>query len=247
MNRNSPFLTTATSLPLWLGIRGWMSTLRYRVAYHDTAADPVLQSGPPKMYLFWHENILMPLHLRGNCHCSMLLSRHRDADHLARIARRFGFDCVRGSTARGGARALRELVTRGRTQHLTITPDGPRGPRRVCSPGPLFLASKIGMPIVLMGMAYQRPWRVNSWDQFAIPKPFSRARAILSAPISVPPGLRKDELEKWRLDIQQQLNQLSNEAQQWADSGDRRPDEMPLRRLGAAPPTLAEASRKLAA
>ena len=55
--------------------------------------------------------------------------------------------------------------------HLTITPDGPHGPRRRMAPGPIYLASKLGLPLVLMGYAYDRPWRLPSWDRFAVPRP----------------------------------------------------------------------------
>ena len=100
------------------------------------SVDPVLGIDGPRIYIFWHEYILLPLALRGHCHLSMLLSQHGDADILARIAQHFGFDCVRGSTYRGGATALWELEERSRTHHLTITPDGPRGPRRQLAQGP---------------------------------------------------------------------------------------------------------------
>ena len=247
MKLNGSFLTSATSLPLWLGIRGWMSTLDYRVAYGDPAADPVLHPGPPKMF-----SVLAREHPHATAHAGPLplfdaaqpaSGRRPPSAHCQSV----GFDCVRGSTARGGARALRELVTRGRTQHLTMTPDGPRGPRRVCSPGPIFLASKLGMPIVLLGLAYQRPWRVSSWDKFAVPKPFSRARAIMSEQIVVPPKLGKEALEQWRQRIEQQLNQLTDEAQAWANSGACRAGERSLRREGAAPPIPVERERRQAA
>ena len=88
-------------------VRCWMRTLDYQVAYYDPAVDPV---NPPyhgqKIYIFWHENILMPLYLRGYCNMAMLLSRHRDADILFEIGSRMGFDFVRGSTYGGGTAAL---------------------------------------------------------------------------------------------------------------------------------------------
>ena len=70
--------------------------------------------------------------------------------------------------------------------HLTITPDGPRGPRRHMAPGPIYLASKLGLPLVLMGYAYDRPWRLHSWDRFAIPRPGSRAGRSPPASSSFP-------------------------------------------------------------
>ena len=112
-----------------------MSTLDYRVVYYDRSVDPVLGVDAPRIYVFWHENILIPLYVRGHCHLAMLLSQHRDADILARVAKQMGFDCVRGSTYRGGAKAIWELWDRSRRQHLTITPDGPRGPRRQMAMG----------------------------------------------------------------------------------------------------------------
>ena len=247
MKLNGPLITSAVSYPLYFGVRNWMRTLRYRILYHDETVDPVLHPGPPRMFLFWHENILMPLHWRGGCHCAMLLSQHRDADFLARIAGRFGFDCVRGSTQRGGTKALRELTRRAETMHLTITPDGPRGPRRVCSPGPIFLASRTQMPIVAMGFAYQQPWRLGSWDHFAVPRPFTRARAVCSEEIKVPAGLDRDGLETWRVRVERTLNDLTEDAQEWADSGARREGEQRIRGGGSAPPIPVESRRRHAA
>ena len=169
------------------GIRAWMSTLDYRAVFYDRSVDPVVGVGGPRIYIFWHENILAPLYLRGHCHLAMLLSQHRDADILARVAYHMGFDCVRGSTYRGGARAIWELFERSRRQHLTITPDGPRGPRRQLAQGPIYLASRLQLPLVVMGFGYDRPWRANSWDRFAVPRPFSRARAVIGPPLMLPP------------------------------------------------------------
>src|SRR5262249_48313310 len=72
---------------------------------------------------------------------------------------------------------------------LIVTPDGPRGPRRRLAEGAIFLASRLQMPIVCMGFAFERPWRQKSWDRFAIPRPFSRARAVISGFIDIPPNL----------------------------------------------------------
>ncbi|MEM6330800.1 MAG: lysophospholipid acyltransferase family protein [Planctomycetota bacterium] len=238
MQFNSPLITGAVSLPLALGVRAWMTTLNYRVLYRDPSVDVALHAGVPRIYLFWHDSILLPLHLRGNCNVAMLLSQHRDADFLAKIAGRFGFECVRGSTNRGGVRALREMARRGRSTHLAITPDGPRGPRRVCAAGPIFLASRLQMPIVAMGFGYQRPWRLRSWDRFAVPRPFSRARAVLSRPILVPPALGRDGIEDYRVRVEQSLTELADEAQAWADSGERRDGAQPISRTKAAPPML---------
>jgi lysophospholipid acyltransferase (LPLAT)-like uncharacterized protein len=180
--------------------------------------------------VFWHENILMPLYLRGHSNISMLLSRHWDANILDRVARTMGFGVVRGSTFHGGSAALRELAERAASGNLTITPDGPRGPRRRLAPGCVFLASTLGIPIVAMGLGYDRPWRVGTWDRFAIPRPFTRARGVVSRAIAVPPGLDRDGIERHRLGVERVLNRLSNEAEEWATAGGRRPGQRPVRK-----------------
>lgn len=221
---------TIGALGAWT-VRSWMSTLDYRVAYYDHSVDPARpEYDGPKIYVFWHENILFPLYLRGHNNLAMLLSRHRDADVLSEVARQLGFEFVRGSTFRGGSAAIRELIAKSRDTNLTITPDGPRGPRRVMAQGPVYLSSKIGRPLVLMGFAYDRPWRAPTWDQFAVPKPFSRARAVVSPPVQIPPDLDREGLEHYRLQMEQLLNRLTCEAEAWAMSGTHKVCEEPLRR-----------------
>jgi hypothetical protein len=117
--------------------------------------------------------------------------------------------------------------------HLTITPDGPRGPRRQMAPGPIYLASKLGMPLIAMGYGHDRPWRVNSWDCFAIPRPFTRARCILTPEIYVPPHIDRDGIEHYRRKVERILNLLTEEAEAWAESGRRKPEQMPLGRATA--------------
>jgi len=217
----------ATRLGGFLGsvaVRTWMRTLDYRLAYYDRSvgpAHPACQG--QKIYIFWHEYILFPLYLRGHCNISMLLSRHRDAEVLARTAYHLGFDLVRGSTNRGGVGAIRQLLRESERSHLAITPDGPRGPRRRLAPGSIYLASKLNLPLIVMGFGHNRPWRLNSWDRFAIPRPFSRARAVVSPGIRIPFGLGREGLEHFRKSIERLLNCLTVWAETWAESGARRP------------------------
>jgi lysophospholipid acyltransferase (LPLAT)-like uncharacterized protein len=89
-----------------VGVRAYMRTLDYRAAFYDRSIDPALGFDRPRIYVFWHENILIPLYLRGHCNLAMLLSQHGDADILARVALNFGFDCVRGSTYNGAAKEI---------------------------------------------------------------------------------------------------------------------------------------------
>lgn len=226
-----PWIASLGGLMASITIRSWMSTLDYRVAHYDPTVDPAHPDfSGRKIYVFWHENILAPIHMRGHCNLAMLVSRHGDAEILSAAAYHLGFECVRGSTNRGGAAALRELVDRGRSMNLTITPDGPRGPRRVMAPGPIYLASRLGMPLVAMGVGYDRPWRLGSWDRFAIPRPYSRARGLISPPLHLPADLDRTALEHYRLQTERLLNRLTTAAEAWAESGARMEHEQPTRR-----------------
>ncbi len=234
MKLDNPLVNKLGGLLASAAIRAWMGTLDYKAAYYDRAIDPIFpQCRGNKIYLFWHEYLLFPIYLRGHCNLSMLLSRHRDAEILSHAAHHLGFAFVRGSTNRGGVAALRQLLATSRRMHLTITPDGPRGPRRRMAPGPIFLASKLGLPLVLMGYAYDRPWRLNSWDRFAIPRPCSRARAIATGEVFIPPDLDRAGLEHFRLRTEQLLNRLTEEAESWAESPVRKPGQSRLWRAAA--------------
>jgi len=234
MKIESPFLNKLGGLLGAAFLRHYLPTLNYRVAYYDRAVDPAFpECQGQKIYIFWHEYILAPLTYRGHCNLVMLVSRHRDAEILSHVAHHMGFEFVRGSTNRGGVGALRELLRKSRQLHLTITPDGPRGPRRVLAPGAVFLASRLGLPIVAMGIGYDRPWRLPTWDKFALPRPFSQARAIISPELHIPADLDRDGLEEYRQRTEQFLNRLTAEAEDWAASGTRRIGEQPVIRRPA--------------
>jgi len=226
MNNQVPWKVRLAGYVAAQGIRAWMSTLRYRALWHDQTVDPRFESAQPRIYVFWHEYILLPLYLRPHCNLAMLLSRHKDADILARVAHLTGFGCVRGSSNKGATAALLELTHRGKNTHLTITPDGPRGPRRKMAIGPIYLASRLGLPIVPLGFGLDRPWRMKSWDSFAVPRPFSQARGIIGQEIHIPSGIERNELELHRQEVEQRLTDLTVEAEQWAASGAHRKGEV---------------------
>ena len=211
-----------------VGIRGWMSTLDYQVMY----ADPTVDSVHPEcrqrfIYLCWHEYMLFGAYLRGRCGLSVLASRHRDGQLMADVAGNLGWGIIQGSTSRGGAKALLEML-RHDAGHLSLTPDGPRGPRRTVALGAIYVAARAGMPLVCCGYGYDRPWRARSWDRFALPRPYSRARAVSSGPIEIPTDLDRAGLESYRRRIEHLMHDLTEEAEQWAASGKRRAGQLGL-------------------
>ena len=136
MKIDTPWVMRLGGFGLTRLMRSWMGTLKYQVHREEPAIDPVIDGFEgPNIYLCWHEYIPIPFYLRGRCNITMLLSRHRDAEWLAHAARYMGFGTVRGSSSRGGVASLKKLMQVGKEMNLTMTPDGPRGPRRVLAPG----------------------------------------------------------------------------------------------------------------
>lgn len=228
MHITNPFVMQMGGLAITAVTRLWMRTLDYQAAYYDRRVDPAWpQFQGPAIFLFWHEYIPFLFYLRGHCQIAMLLSRHQDAEWLSRAARHMGFGTIRGSTSRGGVAALRELMRTGETHNLTITPDGPRGPRRQLAAGCIYASSRLQIPLVPIGLGYDRPWRVRrAWDQFAVPRPYARARAIAGPPVLIPPRLHRTEVERYRLRIEAMLNRFTTLAEQWAESGGRIPGQV---------------------
>ena len=210
----------------------WMASLSYRAARYDPSADPADESfRGPVIYVFWHEYIPLPIYLRPHSPLAMLVSQHQDAEVLSHVARFAGLEVVRGSTNRGGTGALRELIARGKGVSLAITPDGPRGPRRRLAQGCIYLSSRLQIPIVCIGFGYDRPWRNRrSWDQFAVPRPFSRCRAVLGPRMQVPPGIERETIEHYRQWVEQQLQLLTSLAEDWAERRFSLPSGEPLYR-----------------
>ena len=152
----------------------------------------------------------------------MLLSQHQDAEFLRQAGRFLGFNAIRGSTRRGAVRALRKMLRNQGNMNLGVTPDGPVGPRRKLAQGCIYLSAKLKMPLVCMGYGYDRPWRIRkAWDQFAIPRPFSRARAIFAPPIQIPGKVDRDTLAHYGQQVESLLNDLTIEAERWAREGGR--------------------------
>jgi lysophospholipid acyltransferase (LPLAT)-like uncharacterized protein len=135
-----------------------------------------------------------------------MTSRSFDGEYIARIIESFGFKAVRGSSSRGGVRALLGMHTVIEAQGVAaFTIDGPRGPIYVAKPGPTLLARNTGEPIRCFYVAVRDAWILNSWDRFMIPKPFTRAHVRWSAPISVPSDTSSEELQRYHAEMQDAL------------------------------------------
>ncbi len=198
--------------PLLLLLR--LYALFTRREFRDPGGVVVL-SGFPFVTVTWHHDLLFfPLMFTRPilARTAAMISASRDGQYLADLLRLLGLRTVRGSSSRQGARALRAAFAEIRRGNVvSITPDGPRGPRRRMKSGPVILASQSGVPVVPMAVNCSRCWELRSWDRFRIPKPFSRVVLVVGEPVAIPPDLTEAETEHWRQVLEQRLAALSEE------------------------------------
>ena len=158
------------------------------------------------LWALWHETILMSVWHHRDQDVHVMISASRDGELIARVARFFGYTPVRGSSSRGGREALSSLIGYLKAgKRCAITPDGPRGPRREIKIGVLSLARMTGCPVVPFAFEAEHCWRLRSWDQFIIPKPFSRAVFVYGNPIKVSRHGGEEDLKK----IQAELDRVT--------------------------------------
>jgi lysophospholipid acyltransferase (LPLAT)-like uncharacterized protein len=174
-----------------------LSTTRWTVVGAERLV-PFL-AGRPAIVAFWHERLpLMPALMKvarneaREVKVCALVSRHTDGRFLGALLRRFGLDVVHGSTGhdgreRGGAASVRALVERLATgEHVAITPDGPRGPRRQAAPGVAQLAGLAGAQVLPCAAQTSRKFVLPSWDKMVVPLPWGRGTIVCGTAISVP-------------------------------------------------------------
>jgi lysophospholipid acyltransferase (LPLAT)-like uncharacterized protein len=160
-------------------------TYRWRVdgAEH---MDAVARSGHPPIMAFWHGRILPATLYFRDRGIVVVTSANFDGEWIAGVIRRFGYGSARGSSSRGGARALvelRKLMAQGRGAAFTL--DGPRGPARVAQPGAVFLSQVTGHPIVPFHIEASSAWTAKSWDRTQVPKPRATVGIAIGEPYVV--------------------------------------------------------------
>ena len=220
MRIRHPLLIRALGFVIAWVVRLWIGTVRYRYRPLGPNVDPH-QPGMHGRYIyaFWHENMLLLAYCYARPDIYVLISQHADGELIAEVCRHLGFRTVRGSTTRGGAEAVRQMLRFGRMAHLAITPDGPRGPRRKVQQGLVYLAARTGMPIVPIGIGYGKAWRMQSWDRFALPKPWSSGICVTDDLIEVPAGADRTLVEEFTNRVETALRRLSRLAENWAQTG----------------------------
>jgi len=187
-------------------------TLRWRTeGLHHY--DAIVASGRQPVMAFWHGRILPATYYFRRRGIVVITSENFDGEWIARIIERFGFGTARGSSSRGGLKAMLRLVRdmeNGKPAGFTL--DGPRGPARVAQPGAIWLARATGNPVLPFHLEASSHWTTNSWDRTQIPKPFSTVALVIGEPLDVPADATDEQLESGRRELEGRLGALETRA-----------------------------------
>ena len=206
--------------------RLWFATCRLDVENPDVIRQVMADGGG--IFVFWHYSFLYIFHHLHRYPGVVMVSASRDGEYIARVAALLGFRTVRGSSHRRGPRALRELVRHVRRgRNAGVVGDGSQGPPRRLQAGCLLLAAKSGRPILPVVWAASRYRAFRSWDRTVLPMPFSRIHLLYGTPMYVPDGLSSAELEQYRLELEEEMNELYRRA--WRKVGHRCHDDAEAR------------------
>ncbi|NNC87863.1 MAG: lysophospholipid acyltransferase family protein [Akkermansiaceae bacterium] len=182
-------------------VAGWIlrvtgATLRMEVVDRCGITERGRVEGPV-IWCIWHNRVFVPASVRNRLckwrQATVLTSASNDGAILAAAVKVFGLGAVRGSSSRRGASALKELIrVLKQGTDAGVTPDGPRGPLYVMQPGVVKLAQAAQVPIMPLHVTFGRSTRLNSWDRFHIPWPFSRITVTFDELLAVPRKLDDD-------------------------------------------------------
>ena len=174
--------------------------------------DDAVRSGRAPILALWHGRILPATLFWRDRGIVAMTSANFDGEWTARLMARFGYRAARGSTSRGGSRALVQLRRELAAGHpVAFTVDGPRGPARVIQQGAIFLAGATARPIIPFHIEAARSWTLRSWDAAQIPQPFSRVAVVIGAPVFVE-GRSDEELAVAHGRLQAVFGQLESRA-----------------------------------
>jgi len=204
-----------------IGLAGYITialigrTIRWR-SEGDAHLDEIYATGHRAIFTFWHGRIFPATYYWRRRGIVVMTSMNLDGEAIAQCIQRFGYGAARGSSSRGGFRALAQLVRdirHGKDAAFTI--DGPRGPRYVAKQGPVLLAFKTGAAVFCFHIAMKRKIQLKSWDEFQIPLPFTTAIVLKAPPIWAPSNATEEELRALHERMQATLDDLRRRGDAW--------------------------------
>jgi len=212
----SRFLTRCVAFCCMTASRAIFATCRIEAIEHTPGTSPYAddKTDSPERFLFciWHDILMMAIFCGKPRHMAGLVSRHQDGSYLADTMRMVGLTPIRGSSQRGGTQAIKQCLEAAKAHHISITPDGPRGPRHELKEGIVFLASQSGRRIVPVTARCKRYWRFQAkWTDMLIPKPFTRVLIVTGEPICIPSGLSREQIKEQAKRVEQIMHELEDQ------------------------------------
>lgn len=173
--------------PIMVYILNFISNKWTRLEIHGKDKFKSLSVDTPILYAFWHGKLWLPAYYFKGLDYLVLSSLSRDGEYMTRVLKRYGYQIIRGSSSRGGGRALLALIRKIKKGNSAfITPDGPTGPIYKVKPGIVYLQEKTGAPIVPIGVAIKRKKSFASWDRLVFPLPGTRAVMVFGEVLELP-------------------------------------------------------------
>ena len=186
----------------------------------DEHIEEIYRAGHRAILTFWHGRIFPATYYFRRRGIVVMTSMNLDGEAIAACIQRFGYGAARGSSSRGGMRALAQLardIRGGRDAAFTI--DGPRGPRYIAKQGPVLLAFKTGAAISCFHISMKHRIQLKSWDEFQIPLPFTPAIVLKAPPIWAPPDSTEQQLRELHEKMQKTLDDLRLRGDGWWTTG----------------------------
>lgn len=209
-------LIRVVDLACYLLMRVIGATIRFEVRGWENY-ESVVSSGRLPVWPFWHERIFLSTIYFRNRGIIVITSKSKDGEYIARFIQRFGFGAIRGSSSRGGARALVEMKkAMAKGMEIAFTVDGPRGPRREAKPGPIYLAKLTGNPVLPFLMEPKNYWTLKTWDRLQIPRPFTKALLVIGEPFEVERDADEGHIEAKVAEMQNSLDNLVEIGREWS-------------------------------
>jgi lysophospholipid acyltransferase (LPLAT)-like uncharacterized protein len=161
----------------------------------------------------WHSRILFVGYFFKGWRGAALVSSSKDGEFIARVLQKQGYETIRGSSSRGGLRALANMIKylKEKKRPGAIIPDGPRGPRFKVQPGIITLAKKTGYPVVPVSYSAKKIKIFKSWDRFILPFPFTTCRLIYGDPVYVASDADKEEENRCKNRLEKELNRITRD------------------------------------
>ena len=189
------------------------ATLRIKEENRE-AVDAAHARGERLIFCLWHDELFSLIPVARHLKVVAIVSPSKDGDYLERILASNNVGAVRGSSTRGGVRALLSLARMMKSEqvHACITIDGPAGPRHVAKEGGLFLANRTGGRIIPVRIFMKNSFKAPTWDKFQIPLPFSKVVIRFGEPwgegqLEVP-NIEEDTLTRNKARLEKELNEL---------------------------------------